>query len=1301
MVGAGLSLNAEPLPGVHTKFPTWKQLSWEMFLELYPPASNETITARAKREDAFKGMNPLRIASEYDAAFERPKLENLIRAVTPDAHHKPGHLHKMLMELPWVDVFTTNYDSLLERTRVPGRVYQPVTQMSDLPSADSPRIVKLHGCLASKQKCIITEDDYRTYPVEFAPFVNTVQQSLIENTFVLLGFSGDDPNFLAWTGWIHDRLGDHHRPIYLVGPLGLGHAQRSLLQKRNITPIDLTPLFQAEQESDARYARSIQWFLKCLQIAAPDRPSQWLSSSEEVGEDLADLPPILGRPVGIPPKLSRIFDGITEEKASNVLRRWRYERKIYPQWLVATDLKRSILWSRTQDWLEPLYHQVSDWTAADRLLACQEINWRLETAMIPLFTGTIEFFDKALEEYYEGMQNGAPTASTLTLLPEEPATASTVMDAWFAVCFALMREARETCNEEKWNGLRYKVIGSVSKFPKQSDRLYYEEVLWSMWRQERKEAKRHLASWQPTALDPLAMMRKAAILAELDELSEALSLLRGALEEIRSSLNTQVRNIELLSLEGWCMFSLFYVEQAMDPTVGYNLRAEFEKRWDELKAWDCNPWPLKEYFDDALKGAPPKKFQEHTRTHEFDLGKVSTAQHWTSRAIDEAYLPAFECIRLYEQVGLPMRMQTMNLGHEALFNACRWVAPFIGFGTLAVLVRAGRVDDFKKSDLLARWQVSAMEQVQVDRLWSWCVRILERELSELHGPPDHRSAASALLQLLPEILSRLVIRLNAAALDQSFRLAMRLHHHPGIRTNFGLHDTNEDWFHRLSSTAESAQLAEWLPSLLKVPFGYEEVHAHIPEHNQWPDPMTRFPGFRIKSSVGISDETTEQIKLAADWVLRRLPSESGETKRRAEHRIAVLLGWNILSKEQKSEFGRILWSDLAPSGLPNCPGFPVVNFLNFPHPHQATAVELVKNYILDLKLNFAVVRMEEGHNCVTSPWNCEPTIHEAALASRPLVKLWGEVSGEVVWTDSESKILYHRAIDWWNNDKAAFEITKRVALFGPWSERHIQVTLARLPQFLARAVLPYMSWADEAIWVEFWDWMKELRIQKAYPTLALPYTLIHRPSGTDALAELMVSDLSSDDKGRVEASNDGLRHWSHLAFMNRVPAVPNGLLAILIQRVVFREPSGLLDSLHTLACLLVERGEMFNVEDFNLLAQSLFSWKRVLVLHQEVSPAEFENPEKLALRVLVVRLAAALNIWHQKFAAASPAHPAINQWLSEAAANNLFEVRVACDYWSGFSEWQERQSAPAGKGEFGVRNRPKNGRAKRDSKQPK
>ena len=77
-------------------------------------------------------------------------------------------MHSRLLQLPWRDVFTTNWDTLLERARrqVVARPFSVVRDMDELPLANKPRIVKLHGSFPAQFPLILTEEDYRTYPTK-------------------------------------------------------------------------------------------------------------------------------------------------------------------------------------------------------------------------------------------------------------------------------------------------------------------------------------------------------------------------------------------------------------------------------------------------------------------------------------------------------------------------------------------------------------------------------------------------------------------------------------------------------------------------------------------------------------------------------------------------------------------------------------------------------------------------------------------------------------------------------------------------------------------------------------------------------------------------------------------------------------------------------------------------------------------------------------------------------------------------------------------------------------------------------
>jgi hypothetical protein len=279
MVGAGFSLNAIPTKSNVPPFPDWRALSLRLVDALYPRASTTAFDRGQAELRAASVSGSLRLGDEFIAAYGRPALDDLLAEVIRDEDYEPSSLHTILLKLPWSDVFTTNYDRLLERaaSRVSERRYHIVTNALDIGSGMRPRLVKLHGSFPSGRPFVLTEEDFRQYPRRCAAMVNMAQQSIVENVFCLLGFSGDDPNFLAWTGWARDNLGDGVRQVFLCGLLNLNSAQRKLLQDRKVMPIDLSPLFPEPAWPDkvVRHAKAIEWLLLTLEAAQPINPLNW------------------------------------------------------------------------------------------------------------------------------------------------------------------------------------------------------------------------------------------------------------------------------------------------------------------------------------------------------------------------------------------------------------------------------------------------------------------------------------------------------------------------------------------------------------------------------------------------------------------------------------------------------------------------------------------------------------------------------------------------------------------------------------------------------------------------------------------------------------------------------------------------------------------------------------------------------------------------------------------------------------------------------------------------------------------
>ena len=302
MIGSGFSRNARKTRYQADDPPLWQDVARNLFDELYPRSAGDANSGANLFDPSAE--NAPRIAQEYETAFSRSSLHNSLSEIIRDDDFEPGSLHVELLDLPWRDVFTTNWDTLLERADAQflGSKYSVVADVEQLVSSRGPRIIKLHGSLPHKFPLIVTEEDYRNYPSKFAPFVNTIQQAMLETVVCLIGFSGDDPNFLHWSGWVRDNLGPAAPKIYLLGLLNLTSHRRRMLEDRGVVPIDVANHPRAQLwPRGQRHQKATQWLMRSLQPVEPYDWTTWPAPPSQMKIDVdRDLLPISAPLLNVP-----------------------------------------------------------------------------------------------------------------------------------------------------------------------------------------------------------------------------------------------------------------------------------------------------------------------------------------------------------------------------------------------------------------------------------------------------------------------------------------------------------------------------------------------------------------------------------------------------------------------------------------------------------------------------------------------------------------------------------------------------------------------------------------------------------------------------------------------------------------------------------------------------------------------------------------------------------------------------------------------------------------------------------------
>lgn len=116
---------------------------------------------------------------------------------------RPSAAHALISGLPLKNIWTTNYDTLLEQAHPSKFVLMNDSGYSQAKLAPRlTRIVKLHGSLGIDENDlliwrvppVITRSHFETYATDHPLFWADLTASFLTSTFLFLGFSFDDPN---------------------------------------------------------------------------------------------------------------------------------------------------------------------------------------------------------------------------------------------------------------------------------------------------------------------------------------------------------------------------------------------------------------------------------------------------------------------------------------------------------------------------------------------------------------------------------------------------------------------------------------------------------------------------------------------------------------------------------------------------------------------------------------------------------------------------------------------------------------------------------------------------------------------------------------------------------------------------------------------------------------------------------------------------------------------------------------------------------------------------------------------------
>ena len=1091
---------------------------------------------------------------------------------------------------------------------------------------------------------------------------------------MLLGFSGNDPNFKNWIGWIRDQYGDKHHPVFLVRAQSFSTQERAYLDSHGVTPIDIRPFLYEETPIEETHSVALERFLKRLSEQKPYRSKGWpvLNSRTE-----SDHTVIFAGEEAEPETVESLigshgsFDELLAVKMS---KRWRYERARYPGWLVAPDENRSLLWRKTVPHARDFIRVTQNCSRVDQVLLYRELLWRFDISMIPIGIGLANTFETVVDELFPFIENNPNLQPSSRVKGILNVSDNEVLESWLEVALALLRDARESHDTERWNEIENKVSQVIQSCPQYQDEYCFEQVLWHLWNLERDRARAHVMNWSPSTTSPLAMMRKAGILLELDVWNEAYSLLHAALHEIRKPpYETRNHYIHRLSLEGWCTYLLMPIESfnnlfnsVQDPQDQEDnispteLREKFLERWGELGTLDCDPWEFTEHFDKVLAASPPTDPNRQGVLTGFDPDEQRVSYPMFSEP-DTQWFPAYSFLRMIEQVAIPPSF----LG-DSVKNAAEWLSRFTNFWSPMLVIRAGYTAALKDGNIIDRTKVASMDSNFCHRLSRWSTSPLSYDPFPNSSPISIQSVQEQVLESLIEFSSRLSFRLNPHQLQNAFEVALAFHRRNEIKTHIKLNKSCIPWFKRLFAAADDQQLLGWLPALIRFPLS-KEPDIDDGEYSPhpiitWPDPIMSLDWSRVgpirEANPGLHSEIHHEI----DRLLQYASASTGEVRERALMRLVWIFHTEVMKENQKSKLGELLWSETDERELPILPNLTLFSFLHLPSPPSLDTESLLKHHLLTSEPTKSV-KMGQGPLSISVPGEDEDqAIREISRSAKPIVQLPLEAEGKIEWAFSEAISVWEKVFGWWENDRRAIQHSNENPNFPRIFHNYARLTLERISMFLSRVLLPHMESASEEEWNKILSFLSVTRQDNTFLTPALPYLLLHRPDEFEMVKNAVLNDLSSSDEKAVAAAAQAVTHWAYLSEETDVSDVPPEAVYDLMTRVVFRRPEGIHHCFAQLTTLIKHKGTLFKCSQILFIISSLIPWNHVTSIPApEDNHDGFPEHDRPLLRSLVGQLASALSDWLRDNCPDEPEPIGLSTWREICASDPLPEVRRSFD----------------------------------------
>jgi hypothetical protein len=510
---------------------------------------------------------------------------------------------------------------------------------------------------------------------------------------------------------------------------------------------------------------------------------------------------------------------------------------------------------------------------------------------------------------------------------------------------ALSRNARLVGDRVKFDRALQFIIPQQEHDAALRNAIAYENCLWDLAAGDLMGLVTRLDGWRPDHSETLWTLRKAGLLAEMQDDARACALLGATLNQIRRARRRDFDDLVSLSLESWALYlALAYSERWLRAPVLPNESVEPFERWRALGIVDCDAFSEYRALRQSLEGDRPTSQVRRVKTRSFDLGRVSVS-HSIESGPRRPIIAAYQVILLAEVTGIPPAANHMNLFQDGLTLAAKILAteqPWLA-SQLAIRIETS---DKSVEDIFSRARIARLPDRLVSMLYETLLKRLAFGKSKFGASGSEQSLAiPKIIGPALEILSRVAVRLRSEQLHTLFEEALSYYRSPPFRRrSLFLGTPLANLLARILETLSRAEIVNLLPGMFALPLP-QEVGFET-DSRRWSDPVAGIPNW-FEGTIGGIGSHSPQWEGIISHLLIVAKGNNAIDRGAAIYRLSKLHDWQILNDAEKTAFAGALWvpAQRDDFGIPKNTNRRPVELLAMPEEQPSQARDTLTQYI--------------------------------------------------------------------------------------------------------------------------------------------------------------------------------------------------------------------------------------------------------------------------------------------------------------------------------------------------------------------